>query len=316
MNAPILNHLVIGKETTFNTPVVPSIAFPIERDGGLTTNPQRQYLELLRAQLAKFYGAVDGARTHSGNYKTQLLHDVIGHVLLSSLGGVSSAVKSGESIVYEHEFTEGASKKSYTVEQKLGDIVRRYSGVFFPSFKIVAEPNGAINMEFAAIGAGNNSASPVTPGYTDELPFTFDEIAIDIDTVAITSGVRKLELEYKNNAESIHSLGSKDPRNHVIGGSEIDLTMELILDATMADEYVDMLNNADKGLDLTITGAATIGTASNNKLELSIPELKYTTGEITFADDGVVILPIVASAISTSGSLFDLVRLTNLIASY
>lgn len=316
MNAPHLNHLVIGKETTFNTAVVPATAVPVEMDGGLVSNPQRQYIELLRSQLAKYYGAVDGATIHSGSFKTKLLHDVIGHIFLSALGSVSSATKSGETVVYEHTYTESSSKKSYTAEQKIGAVTRRFAGVMFPSFKIVAEPNGSIGLEFSAIGASNASASAVTPTFTDELPFTFDEVQIDIDSVSITSGIRKLELEYKNNAESIHALGSKNPVNHVIGGSEVDLTLELILDATTAQEYVDMLSNGTKSLDITLTSVSSIGVSSNYKLELSLPEVKYTTGELTFAGDNVVILPIVASGISTSGSLFDLFRLTNLVSSY
>lgn len=316
MKAPHQNHLVIGKETTFNTGVTPSVAFPIEMDGGIVTDPQRQYLELLRSQLAKYYGAVDGARTHGGNFKTALLHDVIGNIFLSALGSVSSSVKGGESIVYEHTFTETIDKKSYTSEQKLGDIIRRYTGVIFPSFKIIAEPNGQLMLEFTALGAANASASAVTPSFSSEYPFVFDDVDIEIDSTSVVSGVRKFELEFRNNAESIHSLGSVDPRNHIIGGSEVDINMELILDATLAAQYTEMLNNATKDLDIIITGSDTIGTSSNYKLEIGLPKVKYTTGELTFANDSIVILPIVASGVSTTGSIFDLFKLTNLVSSY
>lgn len=316
METPIKNHLVIGKESTYGTAVTPAITIPVLPEGGMTTDPQRQFLQHMRSQLAKYFTAVNGANMHAGDYKADFLFDVIGHIFRSAIGDPSSALAGGESIVYEHDFTEAVTKPSYTAEQKIGALTRRFAGVIFPSFKIVADPgNPAIQIEFTALGQSNASASPVTPSPSTEKVFSFEHAAVSIDSSAVNE-VRKIELEFKNNGEMVPTLRtSRDPYGFVIGGSELDITMELLLESSMVDEYVDFINNTDKRIDFDLTGPS-IGTASNYGLNVGVPKVKYKTGEPTYIDQGSVLLPITGSAVSESGSLFDEFKLTNLESDY
>lgn len=316
METPIKNHLVIGKETTFGTAVTPAVTIPVLPEGGMTTDPQRAFLQHMRSQLAKYFTAVNGANVHAGDYKADFLFDVIGHIFRSAIGDPTSALASGESIVYEHDFTEAVTKPSYTAEQKIGALTRRFAGVIFPSFKIVIEPgNPAIQVEFTAIGQSNATATPVTPSPSTQKVFTFEHAAISIDNTAVNE-VRKIEIEYKNNGEMIPTIrSSRDPYGFVIGGSELDITLELLLESGQVDEYTDFINNTAKRIDVDLTGPS-VGVASNYALNVGVPLVHYKTGEATFIDQGAVILPITASAVSESGSIFDQFKLTNLESDY
>ena len=312
----ILNHLIIGKESTFNTAVVPSILLPIKAEGGVNTDPKAEPQSDMRGFQGKHTAIVQGAREHSGSYKMDLMRSEAGHVFLGALGDVSSAVEGGETIVYKHSFSEALAKPSYTAEQKIGDMVRRFSGLTFTGFKIMADPGTpVVQLEIPAIAGGQASASAITPSSTTPTRFTFDQVDVKIGTVS-KCGVVKLEAEYKNNAAARHTLcQTKDPGAIVSAGGEFDVTLELLLDAAGVTEYEKMLANEALPLDIVLTGEA-IGTASNYKLEIGIPLNKYISGEATYSDDGSAIIPMALKAYTETGSLFDTFDLTNLTTSY
>lgn len=316
MQSNVQNHLVISPEATYGTPVTPANTLPVRAGGGLITNPTRTDTDQMRAELQKNYQLVDGVREHAGQFTSDFVFDMIGHIFKSALGGVSSATKGGESIVYEHDFSESATKIGYTVEQHIGALTRRFAGVLFPNFKIVIDPaNPAITVEFGAIGKANATASPVTPAPTSQGVFVFDHAVGSIASSA-NSNIRKIELEYMNGAQMIATLNaSKDPHGYVINKSMLNLTLELVLESAEVSEYTAMIDGTVQRFDLDLTGPA-IGTASNHALNIGIPRMAYITGEPTFIGEGAAILPITAKGLADSAAYFDEFTLTNLKANY
>lgn len=316
MQSNVLNHLVIGPESTYGTPVTPSVTIPVRPGGGIVTNPTRSKTQQMRAELQDAYQTVDGVAEHSGQFTSDFLYDVIGHIFKSALGAPSSAAKGGESVVYEHTFTESATKIGYTAEQHIGALTRRFAGVIFPRFKIIIDPaNPAITVEFDAKGKSNATASPVTPAPSNSGIFAFDHAAISIAS-SLNSNIRKVELEYNNGAQMIATLAaSKDPHGFVLNKSMLNLTMEVVLESSEVSEYTALLDGTIQRFDLDLTGAS-IGNSSNQALNIGVPRMQYMTGEPTYLPDGVAILPIVATGLSSSAAFFDQFLLTNLEANY
>ena len=313
----VLNHLVIGKESTFNTAVTPAVTLPIKPEGGIVTDPKAEPVRDLRAQVARYNDVLQGAAEHSGSFKMDLTTDTVGHVLLGALGAVTSAVKSGETNVYEHTFSESTDLPSYTYEQKIAEEVRRYAGAVVSGFKIAAEAgSAAVSLDFEVIAASlDRSSSPVTPAPVNENRFAFSDVQVEIDG-SYNCKVVKAELEYKNNAEAIHTLcATKDPKYILHSGSELDITLDILVDATGKAELTKLLDGTAVRLDLTFTGAS-VGSSSNYKLEIGVPTGKYVTGEIANSEDTAAIVTLAYKAYSQTGPLFDTFKLTNITSSY
>lgn len=317
MSSSLLDHVVIGKETTFKTAVVPSIQLPVAREGGISTEISVEEKSELRSVQAKHNAVLPGSRVHAGSFKMDLFKELAGHIFLSALGSVTSGVVGGETIVYEHDFTEATTKPSYTVEQKLGALTRRFAGTIFNTFKIIAEAGSpSVMLEFEAIASANDTASPVTPSAPVSKRFLFDNVALSIASTLFDQAT-KVEIEHISGASIINTLNaSKDPSIQVCDGSEVQITAEFILDSALASKYQEMLNDTEQRVDLVLTGSETIGTGSNPKLELGMATAKITAGETTQVGEGAALLPITIRAYSETGSVYDVFKLTNLTTTY
>lgn len=317
MSSSLLDHVIIGKESTYNTAVVPSVQIPVAREGGITTDPSAESKSELRSTQAQTNVILQGVRKNEGSYKMDLFHELAGYVFLSALGSVTSAVKGGESVVYEHDFAEALTKQSYTIEQKFGSLTRRFSGAVFNVFKLIAEAGQAgISLETEVLAAANVSASPVTPVAPTSGRFVFDNLSIQIASVVFDQ-ITKIELEHNSGLALIPTLnGSKDADTLVNNGSVVKINIEAILDSSVAAKYQEMLDNTTQRIDLDVVGSETIGTASNPTLNVGLPNCKIITGELAQVGEGAALLPITLESYSETGSHYDEFKLTNLTASY
>lgn len=284
MSAGQLNQLVIGKESTWGTPVVPAKAVRARFGGGIQTDNDMQMISPMRAILAKNTDVYIGARKHEGDFEFDLYPDNSMYFLISALGGVSSALKSAETVVYEHAVSEQESKMPLTVEQVVGENVRRFAGVIAQSFKLSAKTGEAVSMETSVLGKSQASASKVTPTYLTSRPYNWNDVTISLGGTEM-SNIVEFELEYNNNLEYLHALnGESDPAFNVVKGSEVKGKIVFYLDSTSLDELNDALAKTNKAFELTLTGDS-IGDASNNGLTISVPKIFYTTQETELSED-------------------------------
>lgn len=315
MSNGILTQISFKKESAWGTAVVPDKSIPVSFSGGIKTDNDIQTISAAKGNLAKNQDAFVGARKHEGEYEMELYPDYPGYYLLLALGSVLSALKAGETTVYQHDFTEVESKPSLTVEQGVGENVQRFAGVMCNSVKLSAKTGQPVKATFGLAAKSQSSATKITPAYLDSRAFNFSEAIVKIDGVQMPE-VSSLELEYKNGLELKHALnGSNDPAFSALGGSEISGKMEIFLNSSSSAEITAYLNKTLRALTIEITGEA-IGTASNNKLTVSMPKVFYKVAETKIVENENMISVEFEGVFDTATSKLLSMQLVNTLANY
>ncbi len=94
----------IGKETTRGTAVSPAVWYPwLSLDAN--DNIELAENESVLGNRAGLSGADVAQKYAEISLEGKIRELAYGYILLGTLGGVSSAIKSGETVVYRHTFT-------------------------------------------------------------------------------------------------------------------------------------------------------------------------------------------------------------------
>lgn len=315
MSAGQLNQIIIGKETTWGTAVTPNKAIPVRFTGGIQTDIDIQEIAPVKATIAKNHDTFQGARTHEGSYEMDFFPDNCGYLLISALGAVSSALKGGESVVYQHTITEQETKMPLTIEQTVGENIRKYAGGIVNSLKISGKVGEAITLEAGIKAKSQTSTTKSTPTYLTARAWNWADAQVKIGGVA-QSNVISFELEYNNNIDFVHALNaSNDPAFNVIKGSEVKGKIEFYLDSTSLAEFNDYLARTNNALDIVLTGDA-VGVSSNNTLTVTVPKVYYTKGETPISEDFNKLTLEFEGVYDTSTSKLISMVLVNLVTSY
>lgn len=285
MGAGVLNSISFKKESAWGTAVVPDKSLPVSFSGGISTDNALVELSQVKAQLAKNYGTLVGARTHEGELEMDLFPDYVAYLVYAAMGAVNSAAKSAPNgAVYDHTITEAETKQSLTIEQAIANNVRRYAGCIPTGFKISAKAGDVVKLSAGLKAKSQATATAITAAYTTTRPFNFNEVAFKIGSTQI-SQVVGFEFEYKNNIEFLHALASSNDPNFVyVKGSEVTGKVEMYLDATSTAELTAYLAKTDRALDIVMTGDV-IGSSSNYGLAISVPKVSYKTGVTEIKED-------------------------------
>lgn len=284
MSASQLNQIVIGKESTWGTAVTPAKALPVHFTGGIQQDMNIQKISPMRATIANDYDTFFGKKMYQGDYEMDLFGDYPGYFILGALGAISSAVKGGESIVYQHTITEQETKPSFTIEQVVGENIRRFAGCLVKNIKIKGKAGDVITLSASLLGKSQATASKVTPAYTTVRSYNWADMAFKVGGVQLNE-VETFEFEYDSGVELVHTLASSnDPQFTYIKGSTVKGKIECYLDNTTLTEYNKYLSRSNSALDLVLTGD-TIGTSSNNQIAINVPKVFYTKGETPIKND-------------------------------
>jgi hypothetical protein len=236
--------------------------------GGINTDNGMIFSNSARAVLAKNQQSSIGARTHEGDYEFDLFPDYTAYFMASAMGGVVSAVK--ETTAYNHTLTEAETKLPMTIEQVVGENVRRFAGCIATGFKISGKTGEYLTFGTSIKGKSQATATKISPTYLTNRALTFADVAITVNSVAIPE-ITSFEVEYKNNVEFLHAMGaSNDPAFNYAKASEIIGKFEMYLDTTSLAVMTDALAGTKRAIVITITGAA-IGASSNDKILITIP---------------------------------------------
>ncbi len=284
MSNQIKNHIVLARETVWGTPVTPSKLIPVNFTGGIQTNQDIQMVSSLKAKLPKNFDAFVGNRMHEGDYEMAFYPDTLGYLLMSAFGA-DTITEPEAGVVYKHEFNEAETKPSLTIEQKIGENVRRFAGGIAHTLKVSSAP-GEVVVFAPSLMAKSQAfeASPVTPAPTNIAAFDFAQCSIEINDVALTE-IQNFEIEFRNNLQMKHTLGANDPRYNYVQGSEVVGSLEGYLDATTLSALVNKFHSKDfVKVELIITGV-TIGASSNYKFEIAVPKAVLTTCETPLGDE-------------------------------
>jgi hypothetical protein len=279
MSNGILSAISFKKETTWGTAVVPDKSISVHPTGGLSTKNDQKEISNVKAMLSKVQDTFIGARTHGGEFEMNLFADYPAYFFVSAMGGVASALASGESAVYEHTITESATKTSLTIEQAIGEVVRRYAGAQATGFKLSVKTGEAAVVSFPIIAKSQATATAITPAFTNTRPFNFADIQVKIGGTSIGE-VTEVEVEYKSGLTHLHTIaGTNDPGYQFLKPSEISGKISLYLDSTSVTRYTNYLSKTSESLEIIATGDA-VGVAEFLGFDMTIPRCDYKTAVV------------------------------------
>src|SRR5438874_2180629 len=128
MSAGVQSVVSFKKESTWGSAVVPDKSVAVRPTGGMEIKENVQMIPGIQGRLSKYNNAIKGKVSYEGSYTMDAFADYIGYFLLSSMGTDTPALHSGETIVYDHPFTESVTKPSLTIEEAIGENIKRYLG--------------------------------------------------------------------------------------------------------------------------------------------------------------------------------------------
>ena len=315
MSQGILTQISLAKETTWKTAVVPTKSMAVRPTGGLEIKNNVGMQPAVKGQLQKYYDAIKGNVSYEGNLSFDAFADYLGYFLLSALGTDTPAVHAGETIVYDHVFTETSPKPSMTIEQSQGESCRRFAGAICKELKITGKTGEMLQVEAAIVAGSQATSSAITAAFSTIPAFNFAQLQVKIGGSAIGE-VESIELNYKNGIEMVYALGSNDPAYSAIkGGSEITGKIEMYLDAATLTRLTNAIAKTNEAIELIATGGA-IGSAATYVLDITIPKAVYTASNLPITDDHNKLTIEFSGLYDTSTSKLLGVTLTNLVASY
>lgn len=270
------NQITIAKESSYGTAVVPTLSVPIKPSDGIVANQEIIGNEAIKTTPSKNKSFSRGKRSYEGTFELDAYPQVLGHLLMSAFGAVSTAVASGESAVYEHTFTEDADKKSFTVEQVIGTFVKRYAGFVISKVTISAVVGENLKINIEGMAKTSADATKVSASYESSKPLSFEDItSLSINSVDYKGYVSEFSFEYTNGLQKFYGMGDVEPTQKFIGQSEFKGNIKMYVDNTTKAFIEDHLAGTERDLNVLIEGAS-IGTAENMGLEIDADKVAIT----------------------------------------
>ena len=182
----------------------------------------------------------------------------------------------------------GVTRRSFTLQRKFADLAtpefHTYTGCEFNSMALSVAPNAMVGVTFGVIGKNLSLATTAITGSTfgsDPTTSPFDSF-----TGSITEGgssiatVTAIEMSLENGIEPLFSVGSQTTNRPSIGRSRLTGTLTTYFENRTL--YEKFLNETSSSIVLTLTDL------DGNDYEISMPNVKYNTGQPDVAGEGAV----------------------------
>jgi len=231
------------------------------------------------------------------------------------MGTDTPAAHAGETIVYDHVFTESSPKVSLTIEQSQGENCRRFAGAIASQLKFTGKIGDMVTCVASFMAKSQATSTAITPAFSTLEAFNWAELSVKIGG-SVVGEVQDFELTYQNGLSLIHAInGSVDPAYAAIsGGSEVTGKISLFLDATSLTELTDYIAHTNRSLEIIATGVTAIGSTSHNVLDISLPVVSYTSGVTKITDQHNLLELEFTARYDTVTSKLIAITLTNLMA--
>ncbi len=315
MSAGIQSQISFKKESTWGSAVTPDKSVPVRPTGGIAIKNNINMIPAIKGQLQRNYDAIKGKVSYEGDFTMDAFADYIGYFLLSALGTDTPALHSGETVVYDHVFTETTPKLSLTIEQAITENTRRFAGCIASGFKITGKVGEMLEFMAPILAKTQATATEVTGAFSTVPAFNHAQLQVKIGG-SVIGEVESFELEYKNGLEMVYALGNVEPSfNSIKSGSEISGKIELYLDTTALTRLTNYINKTNEAVELIATGNA-IGTAANYVLDILVPKAVYTAADTKITDAHNLLTIEFNGLYDTSTNKLLAVTLTNLLSAY
>lgn len=251
------------------------------------------------AQDVQTYGVIESEQSETrvkqwseGSLKVPASGNSLGLFLLQVLGADAPAVKSGESIVYNHVFTVAQNVQHPSVTMFLHDPIATpsgatadytYANTVLHKLDIDYSVGKFVEVTAAIKGQSGSAAATVfAPAQTVENRFvpqylTFTTAA---NYAGLSAGsvvkLKSAKLSFDLNEEDDDVLGSKSPRDFYNKEFKVEFTLEAIWE-NETDFKANALANTPQALRLDLVNSdVTIGSASNPRLTLDLAKVYFT----------------------------------------
>lgn len=314
----------LGKETTRGTAVAPSYWIP---KNDVSVEEKRQYVDddASVGVVVDSIGAEIGKAWAEGEISGNVLDRSFGLFLLGALGSVSSAVKGGETIVYEHTYSlsNANNHQSLTVEIKNDVEQKKFALGVLSSLKILAEAGKIVDF-VAGFKAKKGVTASNTPSYlTTEKLFVGKhailKTATDLSGLGAASpiNVRSVEISINKNVEDHDAIGDDEPVDFANKFVSVEGNIEAMFEN--ASDFKALFEaGTRKALRLQITNSdVTIGTGSNPELKLDLASVSFQDWSRKSGNNDLVTQTIKFKGhYSLADAKMIQIVLTNLVASY
>lgn len=302
MSNGVQNYVGIGKETTYGTEVAPTVYLPIKPSDGIKINQDIQMNEAIKGTAPKNKAAFTGKIELSGAFDSDIYPTFMGHLLLSALGAVNSAVVSGS--VYKHTFTEALAKASYTIEQKIGEVLKRFNGFIVKNIKVETKAGDPVTVSFEGMAKAQVDNAGTSPTYETNRAFNFKDVSlVQIGAVDMTAKVSDLKLEYDNGMNPFYAVGDNNLKSQYVTPSECKGGFTMYLDSATLAMMTDYIAKTERALEIKIEGdiaggavkytlrlivSRAIFTAVSTKLDTDYNALEVEFEALEHATDGIL----------------------------
>lgn len=271
------NHIGIGKETVYGTPVAPTSYLPVREVKGVSIDMDKKFVEAVKGTAPKNKSAFNGLQNISAEYEMDAYPDSIGHIILSALGAVNSELAEYETVVYRHIFTEAWVKPTYTIEEKFGEVVKRYAGAGWKGFSIEGKKGEAVSFGFNGIASTEANDAGTTAVYETHRPFNFEDLkTLQIGSLDILAHCDAVSVEYDNGLYARHAMGSVEPKALVPGKSEHKGKLTLYLNNDTLAVIEDYIANTYRSFEMVLE-AESIGDQSVHTFKVEAAKVQFTS---------------------------------------
>lgn len=316
MSAGIQSVISLAKESTWGTAVTPTKSIPVRPTGGMEIKTNVQMIPGVMGRLTKYISAIQGKKSCEGGYTMDAFADYIGYFLLSAMGLDTPATHSGETVVFDHAFTEGVTKPSLTIEEAIGENVRRYAGSICTGFKLSGKPGEMLEFSPTMMAKTQATSTAITPAFTTVPAFDHTQLAVKFGGSTLTE-IENIEIEYKNGLEMVYAVGNAEPAfNSINGGSEISGKIDLYLDSTTLTRLTNYIANTNESIELIATGTSVIGSAAHYVLDLLVEKAVYKSSDTKIVDSHNLLSIEFDGLYDTGSSKLLALTLTNLLSAY
>ncbi len=317
----------VASEATRGTPVSPTDFVPARVASDITKKVEKTMVKESRASKFGTYGAEITHSRGEGELEFNLKNRTIGYFLKSLLGSVSSALKGGETVVYNHTFsilaTTPANPTITLALAQQGFQHYEYNGVLITKLDIEAKLDDVVTAKVSMVSRDEATHADYTPSFnTNDYLFRNHDFKVKVATsLGGLSGATALPLkEFKismaNNGKANHVVNSITPDDVLSGVNEIGGSMKI--DFTGITLYDYYKNNTPLYMEISaINTAQTIGVSSNPSMVITLYKVSLTSYKADRPIDDIVTESIDFNAhYSTADSKAVQVVLTNEKATY
>lgn len=241
-------------------------------------------------------GQVTTMKRVQGDAAVNLRFRTYGYWLKSLLGGCTSAVEAGETVVYRHSFTVNASALQPTLSLSLtrGEFDHKaISGAVVSQITENYALDDVVNATIGLMGRTEVTNADFTPAFSNDDPlaphqFVTIKIADEVADLAAAQSicVTSITNEMNRNTREKGCLSSENAQDFI--ARLLNLTGSFMWDKT-ADTYKTIAeDNTEKAMQISIVNTGVdIGVDSHPSLIYTFPRVTLSVNEDRPADDAV-----------------------------